>query len=39
MRVAFQNSRPVELEHDLGRDLADYDTAFGVSFQSSGEVA
>ncbi len=39
MRVAFQNPRPVQIEHDLGRDLADYDTAFGVSFQGSGEVA
>jgi hypothetical protein len=39
MRVAFQNPRPPELEHDLGRDLADYDTAFGVSFAGSGEVA
>jgi hypothetical protein len=39
MRTAFQNPRPDELEHDLGRDLADYDTAFGVSFRDSGEVA
>ena len=39
MRVAFQNPRPVAIEADLGRDLADYDTAFGVSFQGSGEVA
>ncbi len=39
MRVAFQNPRPVELEHDMGRDLADYDTAFGVSFHENGEVA
>jgi transposase len=39
MRTAFQNPRPVAIEHDLGRDLADYDTAFGVSFHDSGEVA
>jgi transposase len=39
MRTAFQNPRAQGIEHDLGRDLADYDTAFGVSFHENGEVA
>jgi transposase len=38
MRIAFQTPKTV-IDGDLGRDLGDYDTAFGVSFQDEGEVA
>lgn len=32
MRALFQSPRPVPTHDDLVRDLADYDTAFGVDF-------
>jgi transposase len=38
LRTAFQTPAPKDSE-DLARNLAEYDTAFGVSFQGSGEVA
>lgn len=39
MRIAFQTPALKQDNEDLARNLADYDTAFGVSFQDSGEVA
>jgi hypothetical protein len=39
MRTQFQTPAPVEAADGLERDLADYDTAFGVSFPVEGEVA
>jgi transposase len=39
LRTAFQTPRPMPGDDGLLRDLGDYDTAFGVSFHDSGEVA
>ena len=39
LREAFQTPRPLAVEEDIGRDLSDYDTAFGVTFREAGEVA
>ena len=39
MRTQFQTQTPVETADGLERDLADYDTAFGVSFPVEGDVA
>jgi hypothetical protein len=39
MRTQFQTPTPAEAADALQRDLADYDTAFGVSFPVEGEVA
>jgi len=38
MRTLFQHPAPIP-EESMERDLADYDTAFGVSFDAAGEVA
>lgn len=37
MRSLFQSPKPAPLQNDLIRDLADYDTVFGVDFTT--EVA
>ena len=39
LRVRFQTPVPEESAESLERDLADYDTAFGVSFDQGEEVA
>ena len=39
LRVRFQTPAPQESTESLERDLADYDTAFGVSFEQAEEVA
>ena len=39
LRVRFQTPAPEESAESLERDLADYDTAFGVSFDQGEEVA
>lgn len=39
LRVHFQTQAPHEASESLERDLADYDTAFGVSFEQAEEVA
>ena len=39
LRVRFQTPAPDEPAESLQRDLADYDTAFGVSFDQSEDVA
>lgn len=39
LRTAYQTPRPAQLGEDIARDLADYDTAFAVSFAQTGEVA
>ena len=36
LRAIFQTPRMVANDQDLVRDLADYDTAFGVSFDDEG---
>jgi len=36
LRAIFQTPRMVANDQDLVRDLADYDTAFGVSFDDKG---
>ena len=32
MQTLFQSPRPTPMQDELTRDLADYDTAFGVDF-------
>ncbi|TFB54187.1 IS21 family transposase [Cryobacterium tagatosivorans] len=39
LRVRFQTPTPEETAESLERDLADYDAAFGVSFEQGEEVA
>lgn len=39
LRTGFQTPRPAEPDDGLLRDLAEYDTAFGVTFDSGEDVA
>jgi hypothetical protein len=39
LRERFQTPAPTQVPESLERDLADYDTAFGVSFDQAEEVA
>lgn len=39
LRTVFQSPRPTVSDESLLRNLGDYDTAFGVAFEQTGEVA
>ena len=38
LRVHFQTAAPKDSTESLERDLADYDAAFGVSFEQAEEI-